>query len=202
RQTCAHPNSDGGFGPPGGGGPGFGGPGGPGGFGPGRFPGGGRNSGNLQIGLYHTLRLEDEILIRPGVAKLDLLDGSALGNSGGTSRHQVDLQANASRNGYGLSMNARWQSSSRVDGSATGALTFDDLTTVNVRLFADLGAQPWARQKYPWLRGARVSLSVDNLFDARQQVHTAAGDTPINFQPDYLDPLGRQVRISFRKLFF
>lgn len=184
----------GGFGGPGG-------PGGPGGFGGGRF-GGGPRGGNLQLGLYHTLKLEDEIVIRPGVPVLDLLGGSAIGNSGGQPRHQVDLQANASKNGLGLSLNARWQSATTVRGSSAGDLKFDDLTTVNLRLFADLGAQPWARQKYPWLRGSRVSLSVDNLFDQRQQVRTATGETPVTFQPDYLDPLGRQVRLSFRKLFF
>ncbi len=198
RQPDARP-PEGGFGGPGGG------PGGPGGggFGGGRFGGPrGGAGGNLQIGLYHTLRLQDEIHIRPGVPALDLLDGAALGNSGGTPRHQLDLQANVSRNGYGLSMNGRWQSASKIEGGAAGTLRFADLTTVNLRLFADLGAQPWAREKYTWLRGARVSLSVDNLFDTRQQVRTAAGGTPITFQPDYLDPLGRQVRISFRKMFF
>lgn len=190
------PRPDGG-GPRFGGGPGggFGGPRGPGGFGP---RGGG---GNLQLGVFHTLRLQDEIFIRPGTPSLDLLDGDALGNSGGQPRHQIDLQANASRNGLGVSMNARWQSGTTVVGSRLGDLEFDDLTTFNVRLFADLGAQPWARQN-PWLRGSRISLSVDNVFDSRQQVRAASGETPINFQPDYLDPLGRQVRISFRKLFF
>lgn len=190
------PRPDGGA-PRFGGGPGggFGGPRGPGGFGP---RGGG---GNLQLGVFHTLRLQDEIFIRPGTPSLDLLDGDALGNSGGQPRHQIDLQANATRNGLGVSMNARWQSGTTVVGSRLGDLDFDDLTTFNVRLFADLGAQPWARQN-PWLRGSRVSLSVDNVFDSRQQVRAASGETPINFQPDYLDPLGRQVRISFRKLFF
>lgn len=194
------------FGPGGPPGAGPGGPGGGRGFGPGgpggRFGGGPPGGGNFQIGIYHTVKLQDEVLIRPGVAKLDLLNGSALGNGGGTARHQVDLQANASRNGLGVAMNAKWQSASHVDGGATGSLRFDDLTTINVRLFADLGAQPIVRQKYPWLRGARVSIGIDNLFDARQQVTAANGATPVNFQPDYLDPLGRQVRISFRKLFF
>lgn len=194
-------------GPPPDGGPrgegrGFGGPGGgPGrGFGGGRF--GGARGGNFQIGLYHTVKLQDEIRIRPGVPTLDLLDGAALGNSGGEPRNQLDLQANVSKNGYGLAMNARWREGSDVTGGAFGDLKFDDLTTLNLRLFADLGAQPWARRDYPWLRGTRVSLSIDNLFDSRQHVRTADGGTPVNFQPDYLDPVGRQVRLSVRKLFF
>ncbi len=48
----------------------------------------------------------------------------------------------------------------------------------------------------------RVSLSIDNLFDARQQVRDRLGTTPLSYQPGYLDPLGRSVRLSVRKLFF
>jgi phosphoribosylformylglycinamidine (FGAM) synthase PurS component len=33
-------------------------------------------------------------------------------------------------------------------------------------------------------------------------VRDAAGATPISYQPAFLDPLGRTVRISLRKLFF
>ena len=50
-------------------------------------------------------------------------------------------------------------------------------------------------------RGARVSLAVTNLFNARLDVRDAAGDTPISYQPAYIDPVGRSIRISFRKLF-
>ena len=81
-----------------------------------------------------------------------------------------------------------------------GGLRFSDLTTVDVRLFADLGARPEARRN-PWMRGARISLAVDNLFDAQVNVRDPAGVVPINFQPDLLDPLGRTVRLSLRKVF-
>ena len=42
----------------------------------------------------------------------------------------------------------------------------------------------------------------ENLFDSRQRVTDATGATPISYQPDLLDPLGRSVRLSIRKLFF
>jgi hypothetical protein len=168
--------------------------------------GGGRRSGVLQIGLYHTIAFRDDVLIRPGLPALDLLDGAALGAGGGSPRHQVDLQANLSRGGMGLAMNARWRSATHVDGSAAGGfaaedLRFSDLTTVSLRLFADLGLQPFARD-HRWLRGARLTLAVDNLFDARQHVQTSGGVTPVSYQPDLLDPVGRSVRLTVRKLFF
>jgi outer membrane receptor protein involved in Fe transport len=52
------------------------------------------------------------------------------------------------------------------------------------------------------MRGFRVSLGVNNLFDQRLQVTDATGATPLSFQPDLLDPLGRSVRLSIRKQFF
>jgi outer membrane receptor protein involved in Fe transport len=58
---------------------------------------------------------------------------------------------------------------------------------------------PIAR-RHTWLAGSRLSLAVDNLFDSRQSVRTAVGDTPIRYQPSLTDPLGRTVMISFRKL--
>ena len=39
------------------------------------------------------------------------------------------------------------------------------------------------------------------MFDAKPKVHDAAGNVPLNYQPDLLDPLGRTIMISFRKLF-
>ena len=55
---------------------------------------------------------------------------------------------------------------------------------------------------HPWLRGTRVTFSVSNLFNSRQRVTDATGVTPISYQPDYQDPIGRTVRLSLRKLFF
>jgi len=55
--------------------------------------------------------------------------------------------------------------------------------------------------KHPWLRGTQVQLQINNLFNSRPKVHDATGAVPLNYQPDLLDPLGRTIMISFRKLF-
>lgn len=190
-------------GPPGGGmAMGGRGPGGPGGGGFGGFGGGGPRSGVFQVGLYHTLALRDEVQIAPGLPKLDLLDGAALGSGGGSPRHQLELQTNYSKAGLGVAMNANWQSATKISGNTPdGDLEFSDLATVSLRLFTDPGRQRWARD-YPWMRGARATLSIDNIFDARQEVRTGAGVVPITYQPDLLDPVGRTVRLTVRKLIF
>lgn len=191
---------------PGDGGPPLGaGPGGPGMRGPGGGFGGfgGRGRGGVfQIGLYHTVAFRDEVLIREGVPVLDLLDGGAIGQGGGSPRHQVDLQTNFTRSGLGVAVNAKWESATRIAGeSPEGDLEFSDLTTVNLRLFADLGALPIARE-HRWLRGARATLAINNVFDERQDVRNANGTVPINYQPDLLDPVGRSIRFTVRKLIF
>ena len=53
------------------------------------------------------------------------------------------------------------------------------------------------------MRGTRLTLSVNNLFDQRQNViYTSTGAVPLAFQPAYIDATGRTIKLSFRKLFF
>jgi outer membrane receptor protein involved in Fe transport len=73
--------------------------------------------------------------------------------------------------------------------------------TLNLRLFANPGDIPEVALKHPWLRGTQFRLDVTNIFDSRPQVRDAAGNIPLNYQPGQLDPIGRTIMISFRKLF-
>jgi len=190
-------------------GPGGGGPGG-GGFGGGRgggggFGGGGQGgqAGRLQLALYHTIVFKNEILVRRGGPLLDLLNGSAAGNDGGQSRHEIEAQAGYTWNGLGARVSANWRSGTFVRGDVGASdLNFSGLTTVNLRLFANFTAVPGMVQKHPWLRGARVTFSVNNLFNEKVTVRDQTGLTPVSYQPDYLDPIGRSVRLNVRKLFF
>lgn len=203
RAAAAAP---GGMGPggaaPGGAGPGGapGGPGGPGGGFRGSGGPGGRGGTQLQLAVYHTLHLRDEILVHDNGPRLDLLSGDTVGSSGGQARHEVEVQAGLTRNGLGARLSGAWQSGTEVHGGVQD-LRFADLATLNLRLFADLGQQPIARE-HPILRGTRVTFSITNLFNSRQRVTDATGATPISYQPAYLDALGRSVQLSIRKLFF
>jgi hypothetical protein len=198
-------------GPPGGpgaAGPGGGGPGG-GGFGGGRGRGGfggpnGALAGRLQFSLYHTWYFKDQIKIRDGVPVLDLLNGDAAGNNGGQPAHQVDAQAGFTKDGFGARLGFKWQSSTSVYTGLnnTNQLNFGELGTFNLRLFADLGRQFKLVRAHHWLRGTRVSLGVTNILNTRQRVTDQTGAVPLNYQPDLLDPTGRAVRLSIRKLFF
>ena len=185
-------------GPPGGGG-GPRGPGGMGGRGGGGFFGGQR--GRLQLSVFHTLRLKDEVRIRPGLPKLDFLDGDAAESGGGTPRHKIEVDAGYYNNGLGARLSGNWQSASKVTGGDSGTLRFSPLAKVNFSLFANLGDRLDLVMKHPWLRDTQLRLGVDNIFDTKQKVRDATGGVPVNFQPDLLDPQGRTIRISLRKLF-
>ncbi len=182
-------------GPPGGGFRGGRGGGGGGGF----FGGGSR--GRLQFSLADTITFVDKVSIGPGLPVLDYLHGEAAGGSGGTPRHKIEAQAGWSNNGYGARLSADLRSGTTVNSLSGDNLRFSPLATFDLRLFANFGDQPELTLKHPWLRGASLRFSVDNIFDSKPKVHDAAGNVPLNYQPDLLDPLGRTLMISFRKLF-
>jgi len=189
------------------------GPGGPGGGGRG-FGGGGRGgfggangalAGRLNFSLYHTVHFKELVVIRDSLPVLDLLNGAATGNRGGQPRHEIEAQAGVSKDGLGLRLNAKWQSATTVLTGAVGSgdsLDFGSQTTLGLRLFADLGQQRKLVREHPFFRGTRVTLSVDNLLDSHPRVTDRNGMVPISYQPDLLDPAGRVIRLSFRKLFF
>jgi iron complex outermembrane recepter protein len=194
--------------PPSGGGEGrgFGGRGG--GRGGGFFGGAGGNSsrGRMQFSLTDTVTFVDKVRLTPGGPMLDFLHGDAAGSAGGTPRHKVEAQLGYFNNGLGARIGANWQSATDVKtlNAATGTadnLHFSPVGTFDLRLFANPGDIPEVVVKHPWLRGTQVRFEVTNVFDTRPHVHDAAGVVPLNFQPGLLNPLGRTIMISFRKLF-
>ena len=178
---------------------GFGGGGGRGGGGFGG--GGGRQGGRLTFSLTDTVNLTDRVTIRPGLPELDYLHGDALRSSGGRPRHEVEAQAGWANNGLGARLSGNWRSGTRVDSAAAGSLHFSPLATFDLRLFANPGERFALVAKHPWLRGTQVRLDLHNMFDAKPRVRDAAGVVPTSYQSDLLDPLGRTVSISIRKLF-
>ena len=182
-------------GPGGGGGPRMGGGGGRGGRGGGMQPGQGR----FNLSVYHTWRLQDEIVIRDGLPVIDLLDGGATGSRGGSPRHEIQAQGGVFKNGMGAFVNANWRDSTQVGDT----LRFSDQTTINLNMFVNLDQQQSLIQRFGWLKGSRINLGFQNIFDTRTEVTTADGSVlPLNYQADYLDPQGRTISLSFRKILF
>jgi hypothetical protein len=152
--------------------------------------------GRMVLSLSHNWSLRDRLTIRDGLEPLDFLAGDAFGGRG-RARHQVSGGVNLMMAGLGASLTANWQSGSRLRGGATD-LSFSDLATVDVRLFADLGRRPELAAVH-WLRGTRLNVGITNLFDSRVQVRDALGVTPAGFEGAWQDPLGRAIRVGIRK---
>lgn len=193
-----------GFGPPPGGFP----PGGPGGFGPppggfrggpgGPMGGGSDNGARLQFSLYHSVILRDQIVLREGMAPIDLMNGGTLGGAP-RARHNIQLNTGVIDNGLGVRLSGSWKSAAESTGtSPAGDLRFGSLATFELRVFANL-ANRFRGQG--WARGTRVSLSIANLLNTRQKVTDASGATPLAYQDAYLDPDGRTILLSVRGIF-
>ncbi|WP_420470603.1 TonB-dependent receptor [Brevundimonas sp. FT23042] len=175
-----------------------GGPGGGRGRGPSMQPGQGR----WNISLYHTVRLQDEITIADGLPIIDMLDGGATSASGGSPRNEFQLMSGVFRNGFGGFMFATWREGTTVNGGTGPDITFADRTTVNLNLFMDLNQRTEWVAKYPILKGTRIQFGIQNLFDSRPEASTSSGDLPLNYQSDYLDPQGRVISLTLRKILF
>jgi hypothetical protein len=169
------------------------------------FPGGGGRGGNggrWNISLSDTIELENKVLVSPTGPLLDLLHGDAL--TGGVSRNTLSLEGGVFYNGVGLRFNGSYKSGTHVEGTgAPGSsdLTFGDLFTLDLRLFADLGRQEKLVKASPFFKNTRLSFNVTNVFDARQKVTDQNGVVPLRYQPYLIDPTGRSFQIEIRKLF-
>ena len=169
----------------------------------GRFGGGGDGRGRWFLNAFHTIEFDNQVLVAQGGPLLDLLDGDAL-SGGGVTRHSATLEGGVFRNGFGLRLSGNYSGTSRVDGTGLPGSTdlrFGSLATFDVRLFADLGQREKLVAAVPFLKGTRLSLRLDNVFDSRRTVTDADGNVPLRYQPFLIDPRGRFVEFEIRKMF-
>ena len=174
------------------------------GFGGGGFGGGGGQPSRWNIALYHSYRIQDEILIRPGVPVLDLLNGSATSSNGGASRHEVELSGGMFHKGFGLRLQGTYKSGTTANGTGlpgSNDLRFSDLAAINAFLFVNLDQQARVVKAMPLLKDSRVTFRVENILNDIVDVRDQNGNVPLGYQPGYIDPRGRVFELSFRKRF-
>ncbi|MCK0128869.1 hypothetical protein [Erythrobacter sp. F6033] len=153
------------------------------------------------LSLNHTIELENEIIIAPGLAPLDQLNGDGT-SAFGFPRHSTRLEGGIFGAGVGMRVSGRYTGETRLNGSGfagSSDLFFEDLLRFDLRLFSNVGELVGKNEGA--LKNLRISLRADNIFDARRDVTDDNGDTPINYQPFLIDPTGRFIGIDIRKLF-
>lgn len=143
-------------------------------------------------------RLEDRLTLRSGGPVLDLLDGATLSGTGGRPRWDVDMTGNFSYGVFNMGVYGRLQGPTRIRSDiAASDLHFSGRTWLVLYSFVRMENVI----KKPWAKGMNVNVTIENLLNDRINVTDRNGNTPNRFQPAYLDPIGRSIRVGVRKLF-
>ena len=101
--------------------------------------------------------------------------------------------------GNDLTIGGWYQGSQRVRSAIPASdLYFSSLFKVNVGVAISVHH---FTPKMNWTLHLQVKVDVENATDARVRVHDRNGRVPNRFQADYLDPIGRTVKLTLRKLF-
>jgi len=157
-----------------------------------------KQPGFLSVSATTNYRLEDRLTLRSGGPVLDLLDGATLNGTGGRPRWDVELNGYVNYGLFNLGLYGRLQGPTRIRSDiAASDLRFSGRTWLV--LYSFLKVDKIIRR--PWAKGLNVNVTVENLLNDRINVTDRNGDTPNRFQPAYIDPIGRSVRVGVRKLF-
>jgi hypothetical protein len=143
-----------------------------------------------------SIKFSDRLQLRQGTPELDLLRGDTV-TGGGTPRVTSYYYAGIGYLGNGASIDGWYQSSNRVrNDNAASDLFFAPIFKLNVAAFISLHH---FFRKQEWTSHTQLRLEFQNVTDARQRVRDRNGNVPNRFQPDYLDPIGRTVKLTLRK---
>jgi hypothetical protein len=147
--------------------------------------------GRFNLSVYHTYRFQDEILIADGLPIIDLLDGGATSGRGGTPKRGPGPGRRVPQRLRRLRQRQLARGTSVDGGDRPGPQLLAPDHGRPERLHGHEPAPRLGGEISAAAEGPRISLGFQNLFDTRTVVSTTAGDLPLNYQPDFLDPTGR-----------
>jgi len=153
---------------------------------------------NYYGGIGPTIRVSDRLQLRPGTPVLDLLDGDTI-TGGAAPRVSGYFYGGVGYLGNGVGIDGWYQGSSRVrSDNPASDLSFSPIFKLNLHAF--ISVHHFLREQ-EWTSHTQLRVEVSNATDARPRVRDGNGRVPNRFQPDYLDPIGRTVKLTLRKLF-
>ncbi len=136
--------------------------------------------------------------LRTGLAPLDLLNGETLNGTGGRPRWEVEANIGGNIGPFNLGTYSRLQGPTRIRNDLAAAdLRFSGRTWIV--LYSQFDIEKFVQR--PWTKRLSVQLTVENLLNDRINVTDRTGAVPNRFQPAFLDPVGRSIRLGIRKLF-
>ena len=149
-------------------------------------------------GMGPSIKFSDRLQIRPDTPQLDLLRGDTI-RGWGVPRVQGFFFGGINYRGNGLNFNGWYQAKNRVRSLDPAAdLHFSPIFKLNLGGYVGLGGLLKGEK---WASKLRLGFDVTNVTDARQRITDRNGRIGHRFQPDLLDPVGRTVTFTLRKLF-
>ncbi|WP_458389978.1 hypothetical protein [Sphingomonas sp. F9_3S_D5_B_2] len=156
------------------------------------------NRPNYYGGIGPTFRFTDKLQLRPGTRTLDLLHGDTV-KGWAIPRATAYFYGGIGYLGNGISIDGWLQNAGRIrSDNPASDLYFGPIVKLNVGAFVSVHH---FLRKQAWTKHTQLKLDFNNITDSHQHVHDANGRVPNRFQPDLLDPVGRTVKLTLRKLF-
>lgn len=152
---------------------------------------------NFYAGMGPSIKFSSRLQLRPGTAEFDLLRGDTTG-AGGAFRVGSYAYGGINYLGNGMSFDCWYNGGSRARGATPAAdLQFSPIFKLNMSAFVSVHHFLKTQQ---WTKKVQLKVSVSNITDGQQRVRDGNGRVPNRYQPDYLDPAGRTVSLTLRKL--
>ena len=144
-----------------------------------------------------VIRFSDRLQLRPGAPVLDLLSGGSV-TGGGMPRVTSYFYGGIGYLGNDLTIGGWYQGSARMRSPMPASdLFFSPLFKLNVGVGISIHH---FLPHQDWTHHLLVKLDVENTTNDHVHVHDRDGHVPNRLQDDYLDPLGRTVKLTLRKL--
>ncbi|MDZ3833382.1 MAG: hypothetical protein U0S50_16440 [Sphingopyxis sp.] len=148
----------------------------------------------FSISVNHRMRLKSELLTHRDLSATNLLAGS------GQSRHSVSVQITAGKRGIGATLNGNWSDPANLSAGMNNFRLAPPML-FNLSLFAEPDRLPGKADGRTGVKGFKLSLDIQNLFNGYRRVTRDDGSTPAGYSRDEIDPVGRTVKLSVRKRF-
>ena len=154
---------------------------------------------NYWAGIGPSFKFSDRLLLRAGAPEFDVLSGDTI-TGGGQPRVYGYAYGGINHLGNGLNFNAWYGGANRVRSGSNPALDLRFSPIFKLNLGGTLSVHHFLSHE-EWTRHLQLKLDIENVGDAHQRVRDGKGEVPNRLQPDYLDPIGRTLTLTLRKLF-
>ncbi|MEM1390074.1 MAG: hypothetical protein AAGG45_03255 [Pseudomonadota bacterium] len=156
--------------------------------------------GTRRLSIVHRWELENDVTLTDGDIVLDLLSGDTINSNLAIPKHAIDLTYYQWNNGWGFYGSAQYRGSGTLD-TANDTLEFSETLRIILSGSYEFNYSDPILDRFPILSETRLTIGVANALNDVVSVTNSAGQIPLAYQKDVLDPVGLGWRIELRKRF-